>query len=244
VIFVGHRHPVVEKVLEQRHREVARDLDPDPVRDRVALEPRLDPDELDLRAKGSQGSCDADRQPAATDRDQDRVDVRHLFGELEPDRPLTGDDELVFVRVDERAARLLHMLLRRNEGILEIGAGHDGLRAVVLARLDLRHRRVLRDVDGRGRTELAGRPRDRLAVIARARGDDARRALVRRQRRQLVDRAAHLERACALQVLRLQQHLAAHAPRERLREVDRRLFGDAGEPLPRLFDVSECWCRP
>jgi hypothetical protein len=81
-------------------------------------------------------------------------------------------------------------------------------------------------------------------VVARTRRDDAGRTLLRRERRQLVDRAAHLERAGALQVLRLQQHLAADAPGERLGEEDRRLLGDPEEPLPSFLDVSECRCRP
>src|SRR5205085_4172968 len=101
-----------------------------------------------------------------------------------------------------------------------------------------------RDEDRRGYAELARGPGDRLTVIAGARGDDAGRPLLRGQRRQLVDRAADLERPRALQVLRLQPHFPAAAARERLGQVDRRLLGDARQALPRLLDVSECWCRP
>ena len=66
---------------------------------------------------------------------------------------------------------------------------------------------------------LARRPGDRLAVVARARGDDAGAPLVVRQLRDRVVRAADLERARALEVLGLEQHGPADEPRERLRGV-------------------------
>ena len=70
--------------------------------------------------------------------------------------------------------------------------------------------------------ELSRGPRDRLSVVPGARGDNARLALGRRERRELVHRAADLERAGPLQVLGLQPHRAAAELRERLGRIDRR----------------------
>ena len=114
-----------------------------------------------------------DDEAAAADRDHDRPGLRHLLGELEPDRPLAGDHALVLVRMDEGGAGLLRVLERGRERVLERRAHELDLRAVVLRRLDLRHRRVLRHEDGRLDARLARRPRDRLAVVAGARRDDA-----------------------------------------------------------------------
>ena len=47
------------------------------------------------------------------------LDVGHLLGELEPDRPLPGDHALVLERVHERGARLLDALRRLGERLVE-----------------------------------------------------------------------------------------------------------------------------
>src|SRR5262249_5266899 len=90
--------------------------------------------------------------------------------------------------------------------------------------------------------ELACSPCDRLAVVARARRDHTGRPLLGRQRRELVDGAADLEGAGALQVLGLEEHLTPAAARERLRHVDGRLRRDAADALARLLYVSELRC--
>ena len=74
-------------------------------------------------------------------------DLGLLFEQLEPDRALARDDELVLVRMDERAAGLLDVGKRGVERILEERAAHLRLGSVVLARLDLRHRRRVRNED-------------------------------------------------------------------------------------------------
>ena len=79
-------------------------------------------------------------------------------------------------------------------------------------------------------------------MIAGAGRDDAGGALLRRERRELVDGAADLERARPLKVLRLEAYLAPRAAREGLRQVDRGLFRDSLKTPPRLLDVSECRC--
>ena len=47
----------------------------------------------------------AARQPAATDRDEHRRQVRQVLDDLEPDRPLAGDDPVVVERRDDRRTR-------------------------------------------------------------------------------------------------------------------------------------------
>ena len=144
--------------------------------------------------------------------------------------------------MDERTAGLFDVGERSVERLLEERAGQLRLGPVVLARLDLRHRCSVGHEDERPHAELARRPGDRLSVIACAGRDDAGRALLRRQRAQLVDGSADLERARPLQVLRLEAHLAPRAAREGLRQVDRCLFRDSLETPTRLLDVSECRC--
>src|SRR5262249_34299201 len=122
--------------------------------------------------------------------------------------------------------------------ILEPLAGKLELGAVVLARLDLGHGSVERHVDTRADARLPRGPGDRLAVVAGARGDDSRAPLVAAEERDPVDRAPDLERAGALEVLRLQPHLAAGEARQRLRPVDRSDARDRRETLPRLADVT------
>ena len=105
--------------------------------------------------------------------------VGDLVGELEADRPLAGDHDRVLERMHERRAVLARRTrVRASSAVLERAAVELDLGAVVARRVDLRHRRVLRHEDARLRADLARRPGDRLAVVARARRDDAGRALV------------------------------------------------------------------
>ena len=62
------------------------------------------------RARVSVGRGDAGDQPAAADRADDQVGVRHVLGDLEPDRPLPGDHERVVERGDVGAPGLLDEL--------------------------------------------------------------------------------------------------------------------------------------
>ena len=145
--------------------------------------------------------------------------------------------------MDERRALRLDERECSRERLLEVGALKLGLRAVVLRRLDLRHRRVLRHEDRRLDAGLARGPGDRLAVIAGAGRDDAGAALAPRERRDLVDGAADLERAGALQVLGLERDVAPDELRERLGAVDRGDARDPVEPRPCLLDLSLRRCR-
>ncbi len=237
-LVVGDGHDVVQDVGEDRAGQLAGVLDRDAVGDRVAVAPRLDAHDPHLRADRAQRERDPRCEPAASDRDEHRSRVRHLLRQLEPDRSLTGDDRAVLVRVDERRPGLVHVEPGRGEGILEMRAAHDRLRAVVPAGLDLRHRCVLRHVDPGLDARLARRPGHGLPVVARACRDDAGGALPCRQRGDLADRAARLERPRALEVLRLQVHAAPGQPREGLGRIDRGHAHHAVEATARLADLS------
>ena len=221
------------------HGQLARVLDGDPVGDRVQVAADLDADEADARPERAQGDRDSRGEPAAADRDQHRLDVGHLLGELEPDRPLSRDHVLVLEGVDEGGARLLDALERLGERVVEALAGQDGLAAVGQGRVDLRHRRVGRHVDRRVDAELARRPGDRLAVVAGARRDHPGGPLLGREGRKLVERAANLERARALEVLRLEHARPAGLALDRLGGVNGRHARVSADPLASGLDVSD-----
>ena len=184
-------------------------LDGDSVGDRVAGLA----DDTDRRVTSGRRSFSASAIPAASPPPP--IGIEHglrvgcLLGELEPDRPLARDHPFVLEGVHERRARALDVRLRRGDRVLEALARELGRAAVRARCLDLRHRRVLRHEDRRRGAGLACRPRDRLAVVACARGDDAGAPLLLAERRDRVVGAADLERARALQVLRLEEDLAA-----------------------------------
>ena len=89
------------------------------------------------------------------------------------------------------------------------------------------------------RAEELRRERDCLRVVAGRVRDDAARERVVRERRDLVVRAAELERAAALEALRLQVDARADALVERARGDDRRAVRDSREPCGRGLDVRE-----
>ena len=226
-LIVRHGDDVVTGTIEDRHRQLSGLLDRDSVGDREARAARqracgLYADHTRARTACLDRERDARAEPSAADRHDHRLDVVELVDELEADRALARDHDLVLERVHERRTALLDVLPRGVQRILEDRADEAHLRPVVPGRVDLRHRGVLRDEDRRRCAELAGGPRDRLAVIPRAGGNDALPTLGVGQRRELVDGPADLERARPLEVLRLQLHVAAAALRERLGAVDRR----------------------
>ena len=225
-------------------------LDRDSLGDRVAelrapgercARGRLHADDLHLGPQRPQRETDARREAAAADRNDDRLDLGQLLDELEADRPLARDHHRVLERMHERRAGLLDVGDRRRDRVLERRADQLGARAVVARRLDLRHRRLRGHEDRRLDPGLARRPGDGLAVISGAGSDDARLALGLAQRADLVDGAADLEGARALERLGLQVHGAARHPAEGLRGVERRhAHALPGEACARGLDVSEC----
>ena len=111
--------------------------------------------------------------------------------------------------------------------------------AVAARRLDLRDRRV-RGHEDRGRhAEQRRREGDALRVVAGAGRDDAAQPLVRVERRDPVVRAADLERAGALEVLRLQVDVRAAAGAEVAGGEHRRPHRDLVDDPGRAADVVD-----
>ena len=71
---------------------------------------RLDTDEPNAGPERAQRDRDACGEPAAADRQEERLCVRQLLGELEPDRSLAGDHGRILERVHERGACLVGTL--------------------------------------------------------------------------------------------------------------------------------------
>ena len=243
-LLAGNLDDVREQIPAQVHGQLRRTLYGDPIGEREARRLGLHADDAHLRPHLAQGERDSRGEPAAADRDDHRLDLRQLLGELEPDRALTGDHLFVEVGVDERRARPLDVLARGRQRFLEPLAAHLDAGAVAPGRVDLGHRRVLGNEDRRRDARLARRPGDGLPVVAGACRDDARGTLGVGEAPDLVDRAADFEGAGALKVLVLQVHVAAGQARERLRAVDGRDSGDVLEPMPRRLDLTKCGNRP
>ena len=94
---------VLERALEDRPCQLARVLDRDPVGDRL-LARRADADQPRARPHRLQRERDARGEPTAADGNEHGARLGDLLGELEADRALAGDHELVLERVDERRA--------------------------------------------------------------------------------------------------------------------------------------------
>ncbi len=125
--------------------------------------------------------------------------------------------------------RQLVLFFQRQCMVIGVGVGlakqHD-LAATRLDRFDLDWRCRGRHHDHCAATELAGRQRDPLRVIAGRCADHAVFKLRRRQVCHLVVRAAQLEAEHALHVFALEINLVFHALGEDRRKLKRRFDGD------------------
>ena len=115
----------------------------------------------------------------------------------------------------------LAVLLRLRVAI----AGQHDLRAERLDRVDLDLRGRPRHDDDGAQAEALRREGDALRVIAGAGGDDAARAILRRQPGDPVVGAADLEAEDRLEVFALEQHLVVEPPRQARRQIERRFPG-------------------
>ena len=175
----------------------------------------------------------AGHQPAAADRNDDRVEVRRVLEHFEPDRARAGDDLRVVERSGRRRsrsrapARAPWRKRRRTSSPCSTTVG-----AVALGLRHLHRRRRLRHDDGRRNAEPLGMIGDRLRVIAGRRRDHAARALLRRQLQQFVERAALLVGGGELQILELQPDLGAddfgQGPADQHRRPDDRALDALG----------------
>ena len=148
-------------------------------------------------------------QPAAADRNHQRVELRHGVEHFERDGALPRDDQGIVIGVDHGQVVRLAMRARELGGLLQRLAGNDDLGAVTPGVLDLHHRRPDRHHDGGGNAEPVRVIGHALRVIAGRHRDHAAPPLVRRQRPQPVERAALLEGGGELQVLEFEPEIAA-----------------------------------
>jgi hypothetical protein len=251
-LVVGDSHDGVEPVGEDPSRQLGGLLDCDSVRDRGAEVGRagegsaalgLHADDADSRTQLCKRERDARGEPSTAHGEDNRLHLGQLLVELEPDRPLAGDDPLVVEGMNGGGASL-HPLERRRLRLVEALACEHDLGAVASRRVHLRHRRLGRHEDRGVDSGLTRRPRDGLPVVAGARRDDACRALGCRQARDRRHGAPDLERAGPLQVLGLEKHTAAGSPAQGLGRRHGSLPSNAREELAGGPDVSEARTRP
>ena len=178
---------------------------------------------------------DSGDQPAAADRHDDDVHVGHVLGDLQADRSLSRSDERVVEGMDERPACLLLELSQPVEHGLRSRRFEVDLGAVAPSGGDLGRTRRRPHHEQRVETFEPGAVRQRLRMVACGDADHASRALLRRQRAQLVQDAARLERARALEELGLEEH----AGPERRRAEDGRAVKRVADRLARRADVVD-----
>ena len=165
-------------------------------------------------------------QPAAADRNDDRVEIGRVLEHFQRHRARAGDDLRIVERVNEDVAVLERELAGLGVSIVEHVAVKDDLGAVAGGLRHLHRRRRRRHDDRRRNAEPLGMIGDRLRVIAGRRRDHAARALLGRQLQQFVERAALLVGGGELQILELQPDFGAddfgQGPADQHRRADDR----------------------
>ena len=163
------------------------------------------------------------------ERDEDLKCVRAHAGE---EQGLIGGMHVARAGVDRPPFAALARLVEIAAALLHHGA-------------ERAHRRVLLGiVAGRhehraGGVILAARHADRLAVVARARGDDAASAFIGGQRGDEIQPAAHLERAGRIVILVLDPQLHPGLGLEQWMAHERRRRNQGGNSRARRMDVFE-----
>ena len=139
----------------------------------------LDADHAGIRAQRLDRRRDARDQAAAADADDDGGDLGKVLRDLEPHRPLAGDDPRVVERRDVLERARVADLGRHALALLaRVGAAHD-LGAERRSARNLDGGGVLRHHDRRRHAVQRGSGGDALRVVAARVGDDA--ALDRRR---------------------------------------------------------------
>jgi hypothetical protein len=132
---------------------------------------------LRFRPPRGQSQRDTGGKPAPANRHDHGLDVVQLLRQLEAERSLARDDHRIVERMHDRRARLRSALAGMEKGVIDELASEHHLGTVAPRRLDLGERSVCRHEDACGNPCLASSPRDRLAVVARTRGDHPRLSL-------------------------------------------------------------------
>ena len=165
------------------------------------------------RHAGFHRKRDTGSQPTARRRHRNNIGHQTLgcqiLDNLAPRRPLSGDNQRIVIRWYQRGVAFLGDLAGDSRSVFPCAVVEYHFRAQRGGALTLGARRIgWHDDDGRHAKELRSRS-DALRMISRGKGHHATRALILRNGGELVVGAAELERAGALQRLRLEKHARA-----------------------------------
>jgi hypothetical protein len=201
---------------------------------------RLDADDPHRRLDGLHRGSDPRDQAAPADGHDDRIHVRHVFENLQSQRPLPGDHVLVVEPRHVGQASLLRQRLRVLLGLLVGLAVQDHLGTERPAVAHLHQRRPPRHDDRHRDAEGLAVIRQGLGVIPRRRGDDAADLSPPFQHDlELVPRPALLERPGDLEVVELAVDGRIAKPRQRVRERAGTVINGVFDALPRAADRFE-----
>src|SRR5438105_7827143 len=192
-------------------------------------------EDLRARAQRARGRGDPGCQTSTTERHDDRVDLRQILEDLEPDGAVAGHDRGVAEGVHEQAVDAVATMGAERVEPLVVRHRND-LASHALHGRELRGRSALRYHDGAGDAEAVRVPGDALRHVARARGPDTARELRARRERHGVARAADLEGADRLKALELEVDIGR---RIGVQAHERRPYRGVGDAAARGSDVLE-----
>ena len=153
---------------------------------------------FNLGAKRLNGKCNAAYKTAATDRNQNRVNIRQLIQNFKTDCSLTRDNHFIVKRVDKCHILFFH---KRNSLFVRIVIStlyKANLRAVALCCLHLGYRRIIGDTDKRLDTVFSRRKCNPLCVVSGRAGDNTLCLFFIGQLRYLVICPSYFKRTCDL----------------------------------------------
>ena len=136
---------------------------------------------------------------------------RHVFGNFAARGALPGNDERIVIGPHQRSTSPGGDVVRNRFAVFLVAVIEHDLGAIALGALALRQRRVPGHHDGRMHIQDLGCRGHALGVVAGRERDHAATARGLRDRCELVEGAAKLERAGPLQHFRLQKNLGADA---------------------------------
>ena len=201
----------------------------------------LGDDDLSLRKLCLHRRRNAGDQPAARCRRHhdigDEPERRHVLGDLTARGALPGDHERIVIGPHQRRAALRSNAVGDGFAVFLVAVVEHHLGAVALGALALGDGRVRRHHDGGLHAEDLRRRRHALGVIAGRERDHPAAALVLRDRGQLVEGAAELERSGPLQHFGLQKDLGPDAFIENGKRQQRRPHRERGNYLGRRIDI-------
>ncbi len=167
----------------------------------------------------------------------DKAERAQILDDFAAGGALPGDDQRVVIGRDQNSAAPLRDLLGDRLAVIARAVIEHDLGAERRGALAFRARGIMRHDDDAAHAEKPRRRRDALGMIAGRESHHAAGALLGRNCRELVIRAAEFERTGMLQGLRLEEYAAAGHRIERGRGEERRMQRDAGEPAGRFIDV-------